>query len=126
MALACAGGRYGATHGLDLPFAFGTRRRWNSSCTRARPAARRRVPRVGARVRGLFPTPAAAALSRRMVAAWTGFAATGDPGWPQISADGVPVQVWGSRDRLERARDPREDLFADVEFRPYDGAVTLV
>ncbi|MEW1958733.1 carboxylesterase family protein [Kineococcus sp. NPDC059986] len=121
------GGRYGATHGLDLPFAFGNPQAMELflHAVPVLPLARR-VPRVGARVRGVFPTPAAAALSRRMVAAWTGFAATGDPGWPQISTDGVPVQVWGSRDRLERARDPREDLFADVEFRPYDGAVTLV
>ncbi|WP_380169811.1 carboxylesterase/lipase family protein [Kineococcus sp. DHX-1] len=118
------GGRFGATHGLDVPFAFGNPQAMELflHAVPVLPLARK-VPRVGPRLRGLFPTPAAAALSRRMVEAWTRFAADGDPGWPAADADGVPVQVWGSRDVLEHARDPREDLFADVEFRPYDGEV---
>ena len=56
-----------------------------------------------------------------MVAAWTGFAAGGDPGWPAISTAGVPVRVWGSRDSLETVPDPREQIWAGVEFRPFDG-----
>ncbi|MEZ0163769.1 carboxylesterase/lipase family protein [Kineococcus sp. LSe6-4] len=121
------GGRFGATHGLDVPFAFGNPQAMEPflHAVPVLPLARR-LPRLGSRVPGVFPTPAAAALSRRVVQAWTGFAATGDPGWPEISPAGTPVQVWGSKDVLDHDRDPREDLFAGVEFRPYDGEVTPV
>ncbi|WP_432513944.1 carboxylesterase/lipase family protein [Kineococcus sp. SYSU DK001] len=119
------GGRFGATHGLDVPFAFGNPQAMELflHAVPVLPLARR-VPGLGSRVRGLFPTPAAAALSRRVVAAWTGFAADGDPGWPRISEAGVPVHVWGSRDTLERTPDARERIWADVEFRPFDGPGT--
>ncbi|WP_460624138.1 carboxylesterase/lipase family protein [Kineococcus endophyticus] len=118
------GGRYGATHGLDVPFAFGNPQAMELflHAVPVLPLARK-VPGLGPRLRGLFPTPAAAALSRRVVEAWTRFAADGDPGWPAAGADGVPVHVWGSKDALDHARDPRADLFADVAFRPYDGEV---
>jgi para-nitrobenzyl esterase len=56
------GGRLGACHGLDVPFVFGT------LATATGPDA----------LAGEDPP---AALSQEMVAAWTGFAATGDPGW---------------------------------------------
>ncbi|PRY18416.1 para-nitrobenzyl esterase [Kineococcus rhizosphaerae] len=117
------GGRFGATHGLDVPFAFGNPQAMEPflHAVPVLPLARR-VPGVSQHLRGLFPTPASAALSQRLVQAWTGFAADGDPGWPQISAAGVPVQVWGSRDRLERTPDARERIWADVVFRPFDGA----
>ncbi|MBB2899767.1 para-nitrobenzyl esterase [Kineococcus radiotolerans] len=116
------GGRFGATHGLDVPFAFGNPRAMELflHAVPVLPLARR-VPGAPSRLRGVFPTPAAAALSRRMVAAWTSFAASGDPGWPAAGADGTPVHVWGSRDALDRAPDPRERIWAGVGFRPYDG-----
>ncbi|WP_432562150.1 carboxylesterase/lipase family protein [Kineococcus sp. SYSU DK003] len=115
------GGRFGATHGLDVPFAFGNPQAMEPflHAVPVLPLARR-VPRLGTRLRGVFPTPASVALSRRMVAAWTGFAADGDPGWASIDTEGVPVHVWGSRDSLETTPDPRERIWAGVEFRPFD------
>lgn len=56
------GGRLGACHALDLPFVFGTL-----------PAASGPDALAG--------EDPPAALSAAMLAAWTGFAATGDPGW---------------------------------------------
>jgi para-nitrobenzyl esterase len=47
------------------------------------------------------PTAADWALSRRMVAAWAGFAANGDPGWPPVTAQATPVRIWDTADRLE-------------------------
>ncbi|NUW34720.1 carboxylesterase/lipase family protein [Nonomuraea sp. SMC257] len=58
-------GALGACHGLGLPLTFGN---------------------LTAGAAGLLigqdPPPAAAELSARVRAAWTAFAATGDPGWP--------------------------------------------
>ncbi|WP_432523587.1 carboxylesterase/lipase family protein [Kineococcus sp. SYSU DK006] len=117
------GGRFGATHGLDVPFAFGNPLTMELflHAVPVLPLVRR-LPGVGDRLPGLFPTPAASALARRVVEAWTSFAAHGDPGWPAIGADGAPVRVWASTDRLEREPDPRAAIWRDVEFRPYDGA----
>jgi len=56
------GGRLGACHGLELPFVFGTL----PSCTGPDALAGEDPP---------------AALSSELVAAWTSFARTGDPGW---------------------------------------------
>jgi para-nitrobenzyl esterase len=56
------GGRLGACHGLELPFVFGT------LDTATGPAA-------------LVGEDPPAELSREMLAAWTAFARTGDPGW---------------------------------------------
>ncbi|GAB2791242.1 carboxylesterase/lipase family protein [Streptomyces daliensis] len=61
-------GILGACHGLDVPLVFG-------NLDRGQPAA----------LIGEAPSPGydeAEALSARMRAAWTGFAAHGDPGWP--------------------------------------------
>nr|WP_246314175.1 carboxylesterase family protein [Kineococcus aurantiacus] len=115
------GGRFGATHALDVPFALGNPQAMEPflHAVPVLPLARR-VPGVSGHLRGLFPTPSAAALSQRLVRAWTGFAADGDPGWPEISPAGVPVRVWGATDSLEQVPDPRERIWAGVEFRPYD------
>ena len=116
------GGRFGATHALDVPFAFGSPVAMEPflHAVPVLPLARR-LPLVGPRVRGVWPTPSAAALSRRMVSAWTGFARDGDPGWPALAPDGTPVHVWGARDRLEAEPDPRTAIWAGVGFAPYDG-----
>jgi para-nitrobenzyl esterase len=58
------GGIFGACHGLDVPLVFG-------NLDRGSPAM----------LIGDNPTPEAAALSADMRAAWTAFAAHGDPGW---------------------------------------------
>ncbi|WP_030296185.1 carboxylesterase/lipase family protein [Streptomyces katrae] len=59
------GGAFGACHGLDVPLVFG-------NLDRGQPAM----------LIGEAPSPEAEALSARMRAAWTSFAAHGDPGWP--------------------------------------------
>ncbi|MFJ6940100.1 carboxylesterase/lipase family protein [Streptomyces sp. NPDC101132] len=59
------GGTLGACHGLDVPLVFG-------NLDRGRPAV----------LIGEGPNPEAEELSARMRAAWTAFAAGGDPGWP--------------------------------------------
>jgi len=60
------GGILGACHGLDVPLVFG-------NLTVGRTALL-----VGE------PGPEATAVSRQMREAWTGFAASGDPGWPRF------------------------------------------
>ncbi|MFD5897600.1 carboxylesterase/lipase family protein [Streptomyces sp. NPDC060366] len=68
-------------HCADVPFAFGTL---------ADPAL--------AFLIGGPPLPEDHELSHRMVRAWADFAATGDPGWRPLDADGGPehVRIWGS------------------------------
>jgi para-nitrobenzyl esterase len=69
------GGALGACHGLGLPLTFG-----NLSAGAA------------AFLLGDPPPAAAVELSRRMRAAWTLFAATGDPGWPAY--DPIGQRTW--------------------------------
>ncbi|MEU6671037.1 carboxylesterase family protein [Streptomyces sp. NPDC046727] len=64
------GGVLGACHGLDVPLAFG-----NLGSGQA-----------GALI-GESPSPAAEELSAAVRAAWTGFAAHGDPGWPAYDSE---------------------------------------
>ncbi|NAZ82083.1 carboxylesterase family protein [Kineococcus sp. R8] len=114
------GGRLGAAHALDLPFVFGNPAAFEP-LLHAVPVlgALRRVPGLAARVPGVWPTPAAAALSRRMVDAWVAFATTGDPGWPALAPGLTPVHVWGSRDALvEEGPDARRDVWRSVRFLP--------
>ncbi|MEU1392764.1 MULTISPECIES: carboxylesterase family protein [unclassified Nonomuraea] len=59
------GGMLGACHGLGLPLTFGNL-----------------TAGVAGLLLGQEPPPEAAELSARVRAAWTAFAATGDPGWP--------------------------------------------
>ena len=74
------GGGFGACHGLDVPLVLGT-------LDRGQPAM----------LIGEPPTPDAVALSARMRAAWTAFAAAGDPGWPAYDTDQRLVQVFDAQ-----------------------------
>ncbi|MDQ0792488.1 para-nitrobenzyl esterase [Streptomyces sp. B1I3] len=72
------GERVRAWHCADIPFAFGN---------------------VGEEpchfLVGGPPGEADRALAQRMVRAWAGFAASGDPGWPPVTPDaGGPVRIW--------------------------------
>jgi para-nitrobenzyl esterase len=69
------GGVFGACHGLDVPLVFG-------NLDRGQPAM----------LIGEAPSPEAEPLSARMRAAWTAFAAHGDPGWPVYDLDQRLVQ----------------------------------
>ena len=71
------GGVLGACHGLDVPLVFG-------NLDRGQPAM----------LIGETPSPEAEALSARMRAAWTSFAAHGDPGWPAYDTDQRLVQCF--------------------------------
>ncbi|MFE5656530.1 carboxylesterase/lipase family protein [Streptomyces sp. NPDC056517] len=71
------GGAFGACHGLDVPLVFG-------NLDRGQPAV----------LIGEEPSPEAEALSARMRAAWTSFAAHGDPGWPAYDTGQRLVQVF--------------------------------
>ena len=74
---AWAGPTLGAAHGIDLPFVFG-------------------LPhsRFATRFFGAEPPPVFTGLSTAMAKAWTGFAATGDPGWPRFETESRTVRVW--------------------------------
>ncbi|GGY03322.1 carboxylesterase/lipase family protein [Streptomyces hiroshimensis] len=74
------GGVLGACHGLDVPLVFG-------NLDRGQPAA----------LIGEGPPPEAEELSARMRAAWTAFAAHGDPGWPPYDSGRRLVQLFGAR-----------------------------
>jgi len=63
------GGTLGACHGLGLPLTFGNL-----------------TAGAAAFLIGHQPPPEAAGLATRVRAAWTAFAATGDPGWPAYDA----------------------------------------
>ncbi|MFJ1646614.1 carboxylesterase/lipase family protein [Streptomyces sp. NPDC088258] len=64
-------------HTADIPFAFG-----NLDADGA------------AFLIGGAPDEQDRALSRRMLRAWVDFATHGDPGWPPVTADVTPVNVW--------------------------------
>ena len=74
------GGALGACHGLDVPLVFG-------NLDRGQPAV----------LIGEGPSPEAEALSTRMRAAWTAFAAHGDPGWPAYDTGERLVQLFDAR-----------------------------
>ncbi|MFJ3639392.1 carboxylesterase/lipase family protein [Streptomyces sp. NPDC090108] len=68
-------------HCADIPFAFGNH-----------------AHRCVEFLIGGPPQDADHELSRRMVAAWAGFAATGDPGWPAADGPTAPPHVWDTED----------------------------
>ncbi|MEI5101864.1 carboxylesterase family protein [Streptomyces sp. PmtG] len=74
------GGVLGACHGLDVPLVFG-------NLTSGQPAA----------LIGEGPPPEAEQVSAAMRAAWTAFAADGDPGWPAYDEDRRLTRVFGTR-----------------------------
>ncbi|WP_369070485.1 carboxylesterase/lipase family protein [Kineococcus terrestris] len=120
------GFRLGAAHAVDLPFAFGNPGGWDV-LLHAVPVLElaRRLPVVGPRVPGVWPTPAAARLSRRMVDAWTGFVHHGDPGWPAADTTATPVHVWDGVDRREGAEAAtgpggRRRVWQGVPLDPWD------
>ncbi|MEU6480355.1 carboxylesterase family protein [Streptomyces sp. NPDC047017] len=79
-------------HTADIPFAFGN------------------LDAEGAAfLIGGAPDAQDRALSRRMLGAWVGFAAHGDPGWPPVTADATPVKYWAVPD--DHVRD---DATSDV------------
>jgi para-nitrobenzyl esterase len=73
------GGILGACHGLDVPLVFG-------NLDRGGPAA----------LIGGSPSPEAEQLSAAMRAAWTAFAADGDPGWPRYDPDQRLTRIFGA------------------------------
>ncbi|MEX2980970.1 carboxylesterase/lipase family protein [Streptomyces sp. C36] len=74
------GGALGACHGLDVPLVFG-------NLDRGQPAM----------LIGEAPSPEAEALSARMRAAWTAFAAHGDPGWAPYDTERRLVQLFDTQ-----------------------------
>ncbi|WP_424893175.1 carboxylesterase/lipase family protein [Streptomyces sp. XH2] len=74
------GGALGACHGLDVPLVFG-------NLDRGQPAM----------LIGEVPSPEAEALSARMRADWTAFAAHGDAGWPAYDTGRRLVRLYGTR-----------------------------
>ncbi|MFE3461748.1 carboxylesterase/lipase family protein [Nocardiopsis aegyptia] len=96
------GGRLGACHALDLPFAFG-----NLDTD------------FGRFLLDGPPEPAHRGLSGRMVAAWRDFAASGDPGWPAVTREATAVKVWDTVDELHATDEsPLRDLWAKAAFSP--------
>ncbi|AQZ70286.1 carboxylesterase [[Actinomadura] parvosata subsp. kistnae] len=92
----------GACHGLGLPLTFGNL-----------------TEGVAALLLGQEPPPAAAELSARVRAAWTAFAATGDPGWPAYEQEGRLTWVVGAEPAV--AAYPEETsraLWAGYGFDP--------
>lgn len=71
------GGALGACHGLDVPLVFG-----NLSSG------------LPAMLIGEHPSAEAQELSARIRAAWTAFAASGDPGWPPYDTRRRLVQLF--------------------------------
>ncbi|MFF9500957.1 carboxylesterase/lipase family protein [Streptomyces sp. NPDC014656] len=90
-----------AWHCADIPFAFGNLD----------------DPRLSFLIGGA-PAPEDHELSRRMVRAWSGFAATGHPGWPPITGTTErTAHVWTAGDQPVTDRPvPDRALWAHTEF----------
>ncbi|WP_306369825.1 carboxylesterase/lipase family protein [Nocardiopsis sp. CC223A] len=96
------GGRLGACHGLDLPFAFGNL-----------------DGDFGAFLFEGGPGEEHHALSARMIAAWRDFAATGDPGWPASTSAALSVKEWNTPDALHpELVAPARAVWAEVSLAP--------
>ncbi|EPH41384.1 putative Carboxylesterase [Streptomyces aurantiacus JA 4570] len=98
------GGVLGACHGLDVPLVFGTLHGG-----------------IATQLLGEDPPEEAAALSERMRAAWTAFAATGDPGWAPYREGERLTRLFGTEPHT--APYPEETsrlIWADHEFTALD------
>lgn len=96
-----------AWHCADVPFAFGSLAEESVQFLIGGP-----------------PTPSDHRLSDRMVAAWAGFAATGDPGWAPVG-DTPPaaIRAWGAADPAAGPDFWRDDealraLWSGFTYRP--------
>ncbi|WTW99747.1 carboxylesterase family protein [Streptomycetaceae bacterium NBC_01309] len=78
------GGALGAPHAVDVPFTFGVTEG---------PFAEM--------VLGSPPPEEVEELSAQVRAAWTGFAANGDPGWPAFTPVGGKTRMWDLPPRVE-------------------------
>lgn len=101
-------GALGACHLADLPFAFGDLK-------------------PGGPVTDMLIGPSASdedwALAGRMVEAWAAFAATGDPGWPAVTAAATPVRIWDRTDSLVTDPGPttgRRAIWRGIDFPPVE------
>ncbi|MFE7581538.1 carboxylesterase/lipase family protein [Streptomyces gardneri] len=89
-----------AWHCADVPFAFGG---IDKDCA--------------AFLIGGAPTPADHDLSARMVRAWAGFAAAGDPGWPSFDDSTGETEVWRTDDGDEdEVPAPLRTLWSGADF----------
>jgi para-nitrobenzyl esterase len=96
------GGLLGACHGLDVPLVFG-------NLSDNRPAL----------LLGTPPGPEAEALSAEMRSSWTGFATTGDPGWPAYAAEQRLTRVFDRSSTVTSYPEERSRLiWQDYGFPP--------
>jgi para-nitrobenzyl esterase len=94
------GGALGACHGLDVPLVFG-------NLDRGQPAM----------LIGQTPSAEAQQLSARMRAAWTAFAAQGDPGWPAYDPDRRLTQLFDAEPAVTEYPEQESRLvWQDYEF----------
>jgi para-nitrobenzyl esterase len=97
----------GACHGLGLPLTFGNL-----------------TAGAAAFLIGQPPPPEVAGLATRVRAAWTAFAATGDPGWPVYDPRGRNTWIIDAEPAVSRyPEETSRRLWADHPFAPIGLAV---
>ncbi|TVL91173.1 carboxylesterase/lipase family protein [Streptomyces sp. SAJ15] len=91
-----------AWHSADIPFAFGNLALESVEFLIGGP-----------------PRTADHELSQRMMAAWVGFASTGDPGWPPLDGTTSTSQVWYTADSPAGAQNTAaRALWRQADFSP--------
>ncbi|QKG20037.1 carboxylesterase type B [Actinomadura verrucosospora] len=94
------GGIFGACHGLDVPLVFG-------NLDRGQPAL----------LIGEGPCPEAETVSADMRAAWTSFAAHGDPGWPSYDTHQRLTRLFDTQPVVAAyPEEPSRAIWQDHEF----------
>ncbi|MFF1506814.1 carboxylesterase/lipase family protein [Streptomyces sp. NPDC058326] len=90
-----------AWHCADIPFAFGNVDKEELAF-----------------LIGGAPTGEDHGLARRMVRAWAGFAATGDPGWPAVDGSATRTRTWRTADAPGDEDEPASlrALWAEARF----------